>query len=378
MQQSVGYVGGYLQGGGHNPLSGYYGMAADSVLAYQVVTADGLFVTASETSNPDIFWALRGGGGGTYGIVTSAIIKAHPKIQVTHSTFMLGNSTDASQLVSRENFFQVLRFFWESFPAYTDAGTYSFFHILNTNGQITLRMTSWFAPGHTKESFANLSKPFFDKVEELGVPYQSPLNTTYYESFFPAYWDAWGKNGFPLGLATSLPGNRLIPKSHWTDRDKLETTWTQLRTHIENARHFVCYFQSPQNPQNVDNAVSSAWRHTQVFLISSSLKFPENASAAEIGAANRNLQEVILQPWRDVAPANEFGGSYLNEAAVDEPNWKEDFYGTQYSKLLSIKKKYDPRGLFYAVTAVGSDEWEVRDPELGVTTQNGKLCKVDG
>ena len=46
-------------------MNGLHGMAADAVLAYQVVTADGRFVTASEDTYSDLFWALRGGGGGT-------------------------------------------------------------------------------------------------------------------------------------------------------------------------------------------------------------------------------------------------------------------------------------------------------------------------
>ncbi|KAF2876295.1 hypothetical protein BDV95DRAFT_625581 [Massariosphaeria phaeospora] len=373
--ESVGFVGGYLQGGGHTPLSGYYGMAADSVLAFQVVTADGRFVTASATSNPDLFWALRGGGGGTYGVVTSVIIKAHPKIDVTHSTFVLGNSTDGTQLVSRENFFKGVRKFFESFPTFTDAGTYSFFFIFNTNGQLTLDMKSFFAPGHTKESYNKLTKPFFDTAKELGIPFKTPQNSTYYPTFFSAYWDAWGKTPFPLGTATSLPGNRLIPKSHWTEPAKFEKMFSTLKAHVENGRHFGVYHQSPQNPQKVDNAVSSAWRNAQAFFITSSPVFAANADAATIASANKVLNEDILQPWRDITPASEFGGSYLNEAAVEEPKWQEDFYGTQYSKLLSIKKKYDPRGLFYATTAVGSEEWEVRDVELGVQTQNGKLCR---
>lgn len=369
-------MGGYLQGAGHNPLSGYYGMAADSVLAYQVVLSSGEFVTASATSNSDLFWALRGGGGGTYGIVTSAIVKAHPKIEVTHSTFVLGNSTDGTQIVSRENFWEGVKKFWESFPAYTDAGTYSFFFLFNTNGQLTLDMKSFFAPGHTKESYQKLTKPWFHAVKDLGIPFKTLQNTTYYPTYFEAYMDAWGKNSFPMGTATSLPGNRLIPKSHWTDPAKFNKTWETLQTHVNSGRHFGCYHQSPQNKQDVDNAVSSGWRNAQAFFITKSPVFLENATAAEIKAANDNLSRVILQPWRDITPASEGGGSYLNEAAVDEPKWQEDFYGTQYSKLLAIKKKYDPYGLFYAPTAVGSEEWAVEDGEQGVTTQNGRLCKV--
>ncbi|KAF1961412.1 FAD binding domain-containing protein [Byssothecium circinans] len=374
--ESVGYVGGYLQGGGHNPLSGYYGMAADSMLAYRVVTADGRFVTASETSHPDLFWALRGGGGGTYGVVTSAVVKAHPDRPTVHATFVLGNKTDGSQTVSTEKFYELFAWFWKQFPTYTDAGTYSFFRISNISGEMSLSMRSWFAPSHTKESFASLSQPFFNKVEELGIPYQSALNITYFDHYFDAYWAAWGEIAWPLGLSTSLPGNRLIPRSNWENEAKLDATWKQVRTHLEHGRRMVAYFQAPQNRQNVDNGVASAWRHTQAFVITGSSSFAENASVAEIAAANKELQEVNLQPWRDLAPASEGGGSYLNEGSVDEPNWKEDCYGEPYAKLLMVKKIYDPTSLFYATTAVGSDEWEVRDQEVGYTTQNGKLCRV--
>lgn len=122
-------------------------MAADAVLAYQVVTADGRFVTATEDAHSDLFWALRGGGAGTFGVVTSVIVKAFPDTDATLSTFVLGNSTDGTQLVSRENFFKAVRVFWESFPAYTDAKTYSFFFIFNTNGQLRLDMKAFYAPG---------------------------------------------------------------------------------------------------------------------------------------------------------------------------------------------------------------------------------------
>lgn len=134
-------------GGGHNPLNGLHGMAADAVLAYQVVTANGRFITATEDAHPDLFWALRGGGGGTFGVVTSVVVKAFPDTHATLSTFVLGNSTDGERLVSRDNFFKAVRVLWESFPTYTDAKTYSFFFIFNTNGQLTLDMKAFYAPG---------------------------------------------------------------------------------------------------------------------------------------------------------------------------------------------------------------------------------------
>ena len=53
-----------MLGGGHSPLSSIYGLAADQVLAMEVVLASGRFVTVTEESDPDLFWAIRGGGGG--------------------------------------------------------------------------------------------------------------------------------------------------------------------------------------------------------------------------------------------------------------------------------------------------------------------------
>lgn len=61
--KTVGFVGGYIQGGGHSALSSLYGMAADQALEFEVITTDGRFVRASPSENKDLFWALSGGVG---------------------------------------------------------------------------------------------------------------------------------------------------------------------------------------------------------------------------------------------------------------------------------------------------------------------------
>jgi FAD/FMN-containing dehydrogenase len=63
-QTTLGHIGGWVQGGGHSSLSGTYGLGADQILSLNVVTADGRFVTADVNQNTDLFFALRGGGGG--------------------------------------------------------------------------------------------------------------------------------------------------------------------------------------------------------------------------------------------------------------------------------------------------------------------------
>ncbi|ROW01981.1 hypothetical protein VMCG_05544 [Cytospora schulzeri] len=66
--ESVGIAGGFMQGGGHSPMAGNYGLAADQVAEFDVVTADGRFLTSSDDQNDDLFWALRVGGVGTFGV----------------------------------------------------------------------------------------------------------------------------------------------------------------------------------------------------------------------------------------------------------------------------------------------------------------------
>jgi FAD/FMN-containing dehydrogenase len=78
-------AGGFGLTAGHAPLSSTYGLGADNILELKVVTADGKYVVANEVVNKELFDALRGGGGGTFGVVIEATFKAHktPRIIVS-------------------------------------------------------------------------------------------------------------------------------------------------------------------------------------------------------------------------------------------------------------------------------------------------------
>jgi FAD/FMN-containing dehydrogenase len=93
---TVGAAGGFTQGGGFGSLSRQYGTAAGNVLEAEVVTASGQIVTANAHQHPDLFWALRGGGGGTFGVVSKLTMRTHPSPRtLTRVAGSIAASSDA-------------------------------------------------------------------------------------------------------------------------------------------------------------------------------------------------------------------------------------------------------------------------------------------
>ena len=64
-------------GGGHSPISSHYGLACQQALEYEIVTADGKVVTANKGQNTDLYYAFSGGGGSTYGVMTSVTVQTY-------------------------------------------------------------------------------------------------------------------------------------------------------------------------------------------------------------------------------------------------------------------------------------------------------------
>ncbi|KAI0130523.1 FAD binding domain-containing protein [Xylariales sp. AK1849] len=366
--RTVGVMGGYILGGGHSPLSSLYGMGADQVLSMEVVTADGQFVTASPTSNADLFWALCGGGGSTFGVVTSVVVKAYPKIKVTTLTYVL--STSAT--VTAAQFWAALRAFFDGFITYTDAGNYEYFRISATGpGQFTSDMGPWFAPNMSKSELQALVAPLFAEFTALGVEI-SPVYTEY-----DNYYDAWYAS-FPVepwGSNAIRQASRLFPKSNWEDQTKLNATFDAIKSVVEEGGYVIA-FNIAASPSNgyPDNAVNPAWRSTVMHAILAAVWDPNSMSEATIKTASDKLTFDWMQRWRDVSPG---AGAYMSESDYIEPDFQQAFFGDKYDKLYALKQTYDPSGVFYAQNAVGSEDWAMEDTIMGnLPSQNSRLCRT--
>lgn len=364
--QTVGVMGGYIQGGGHSPLSSIYGMAADQVLNYEVVTADGRFVTANAQENPELFWALRGGGGSTYGIVTSVVAKAHPDMQVTASTFSYTNTN-----ISDESFWAGFRAYMDYFPANANAGTYSYFFILPSStvtGGLTFLMQPFFAPNKTLAETQAILDPWFTDLSGLGIDILP--KTEHYSSF----WDAWNAS-FPLEVVEKThvaSSSRLWPRRNWDNSSVLNATFEAIKANAVAGLTIIAFNQAPTwaNGGYQHTSVNPAWRDTVCHMLSS-VNWLNNATTSEIMTARHNFTYGYMQRWRDLSPG---AGCYLGESDRMEPDFQWAFYGSFYPKLLELKKRFDPRNVLWAATAVGSEFFEVRSVD-GLPNENGKLCR---
>ncbi|KAJ5816337.1 FAD linked oxidase N-terminal [Penicillium robsamsonii] len=361
---TVGVAGGYVLGGGHSPMSSVYGLAADQVLALEVVLANGRFVTVTEESDPDLFWALRGGGGATYGVVTSLISRVYPKVGVTLSTFNFSTGKD----VSVETFWAGFKSYLKRFPAYADAGTYAYFWVLPTGPDaFTFLMSPLFAVNHTVDQYNALVQPWYDELHELGISIQP--NTTYYDNFH----DAW-KAGFPLetvGSSVMKTGSRLFPRANFDNSTSLDATFNALRATITEGFGLLAYNMKAELQEGfTSNSANPAFRKMLMHAMTSTI-WTNTTSNAEIKSKMHDLTNVIGK-WRAVSPDS---GAYMSEADIQEPHFQESFYGTNYNRLYKLKHRYDPTALFYAPTAVGSEDWVVKSLD-GLPDQNGRLCRA--
>ncbi|RMY84220.1 hypothetical protein D0861_07068 [Hortaea werneckii] len=361
--QTVGAMGGYVQGGGHSPLSSLLGMAADQVLNYEVVTADGRFVTANAKENSDLFWALRGGGGSTFGVVTSAVIKAHPDMKVTSTTFSFGTNS-----VSHEAFWAGFRAYLNYFPTNVAHGTYSYFFILPSSNDLTFLMQPFFAPNMSKGDTEKLLAPWMSDLSELGIDIQPEYKE------FSTFWDAWNVS-FPLEAIEKThvaSASRLWPRTNWDNETVLNTTFNAIRSSAEAGLTTIAFNQAPTwvAGGKQDTAVNPAWRETLCHMISS-VNWPMYASAEEQMEIRHNFTFNHMQRWRDASPG---AGSYLSESDRLEPNFQWAFYGSYYPKLLELKRKFDPKNVFWAAAAVGSEFFQVESVD-GLPNENGPLCK---
>lgn len=339
-------------------------MAADQVLSLEVVLPDGSFVSVDEASHPDLFFALRGGGGSTLGVVTSVAIRAYPDVSITALTYSFGTG------VPEETFWSAIDEFWTYFTVWPDLGIWSYFTISCTDTvDCVLSMAPQLAINMTQSEFETHMAPFFANLTALGINVTTTF--TEYAGYLDMFDGVWPTSTSTCNYWYFHSTSRLFPKSNWDNSTILAHQSAVIRNTTQTRGQFIGYNVRPatNTAVNQDNAVNPAWRETLMFA-QTNVVYGANDTLEDIADANKEMVEA-LQTWRDITP-----GTYLNEADINEPEWQQSFYGDNYERLYALKQEYDPWGLFYAMGAVGSEDWYATGQIEYYPTTDGRLCPV--
>lgn len=290
---SVGLAGGYSQGGGHSALSSRYGLGADQVLEWEVIDGTGRFLVANREQNTDLYWALAGGGGGTYGIVWSMTSKVHPDgiVSGLNLTFSV---TD----ISTDTFFKAVELYNAHLPSIVDKGVMSLNFLTNTSFTIG-PMTG---PDMPLEKLESLFQPIRDGLDKLGIRYK------YHSEEFDSSLAQFRAQMPLVEVAIAQYGGWLIPRSVIQENNHGLTE--AVRSVVSNGGVFttVAINVSKQVSGDVHNAVLPAWREAIAHVVLSTTW--EWNDSKHILAAQEKMTNDFVPSLMKLAPNS---GAYLNE-----------------------------------------------------------------
>jgi FAD/FMN-containing dehydrogenase len=374
-------VAGLVQGGGFGSYSKNYGTAAASLLEAEIVTADGMVRIANACTNPDLFWALKGGGGGSFGVVTQMTLRTHEL--PAFFGFVAMTIQASSNAAFRRLVGQFVSFYAE--------------HLHNPHWGEIVNVR----PGNKLDiqmSFQGLDKAQADAIWQPFLRWVANAADDFTFTLAPAIrvipaarrWDA-------AAIKARAPAAILSDDRPGASPDNV--FWS---ANLSEAGHFIHGFESAWLPvsllhadrqEELTEALLAAARHSNVELhfqkglaggseeaIAAARGTATNPAVVDafvlaiiasegppaypglqghepdLAAARRNASEIVkaMNELKKVAPD---AGSYVAESSFFEDKWQKSYWGPNYPRLLAIKKKFDPTGLFFVHHGVGSEEW---------------------
>ncbi|KAI1632887.1 hypothetical protein F4809DRAFT_655734 [Biscogniauxia mediterranea] len=318
-------------------LSPAYRLGVDRVVQFKIITPDGVLRVANKCQYADLFWALRGGGGGTFGVVFDATHRVEPAGLVTVASITLPSNTTADiamrwiELMAGES----LAWGRQGWGGHA-AGMYLTY--MNPLPAIANSSDGGLA---ARASMKN------------ATDFAASAGGTSVIEIFPDFIIVWNK--YVVSGAQQTAGqvrvlsSRLIPRSLFENDEgivKLMNYFAATRDLGFDPRRYYCPVDIPfvtdavKHGEAGKTAVNPAWYHSLWSMGGASVSIPWNASYA-----------VRLQNLTALTKATLL--------AKDKPftrNWREPQWADNYPRLLKIKQKYDPDGLLKCWKCVGFDD----------------------
>jgi len=371
-------VPGLVQGGGFGSFSKGFGTAAASLLEAEIVTADGRTRVVNHAQEPDLFWALKGGGGGTFGVITRLTLATHPLPE----TFGAVRLTLRAR--SDEAFRRLIARFVDHYAANLFNPHWGEQVSASPGNRLEVQMVF---QGLTEEAARAAWQPLLDFVKANAADYEG--QDSFVVLALPArrFWDADFMRRYAPFAVTSDSRPGAAPNDFWwigntgeagtfwhaftsawmpasllrdQDQGRLVDAWFAASRHWSVTFHFnkglagapdaaIAASQDTATNPDVLGAFALAIIATDgpsLFLGSSPDLNAARDEAARVHAAMAALR---------VAAPNT--GAYVNECDYFQQEWQRAFWGPNHPRLARIKRRYDPGGLFTVHHGVGSESW---------------------
>ncbi len=323
-------IGGFLLGGGFSFLSRSFGLGSDNVNEMEFVAADGSVHTVNAEKTPDLFWALRGGGGGNFGIVT----KFNIRLREVHDPLMVGQVAFPFHRID-----EILEFYDKWVPT------------LPNEMAVYGMMREYPDPRRAGEPFLALRfTPIFNGPYADGIQLLQPLLklrpiTSEFHAMTLPEWEQF------IGSATIVEGRSAYIRSVVVEKNKMHQATPVFRKHMAfrpTPASFIVWTHLGGEVDEVD-VTHSAYAHRDAQAV---VEVKSLWPSSEPRLARKNI-EWAFDFFNDL---DEYAiGAYINYIDPLLADWQKKYYGKLWESLVEVKMKWDPSGVFDFQQGIGSE-----------------------
>jgi FAD/FMN-containing dehydrogenase len=374
-------VAGFIHGGGFGSFSKKFGQGAAALLQAEIVTADGGVLLVNACNHPDLFWAVKGGGGGSFGVLTRLTLRTRELPTTFGGVYVRIKAT--SDAAFRDLLSRVMHLYSESLFNPTWGEEIAF------GADNTIAVSMRFQGLEQSEAeaiwrpfmaaLADAPKDFIVEapLEVIAMPARHYWDAEYFLKHFPTHAvrddrpGAPSTNVFSSGDAAQVGIFVYGYTSGWLPASLLtadglpklvDALFAATRNYLVTLHFNKGLAGAPKEEIEAarDTAMNPAVLDAFALFIIAGGGPPAFAGIAghepDLAVA-RNDARAIKAATEALLKAAPGVGSYLAEADYFDPNWKQSYWGPNFDRLATVKKRYDPDGLFFAHHGVGSDEW---------------------
>jgi hypothetical protein len=314
-------------GGGIGVLARKYGLTCDKLVGATVVTADGQARTVSATAEPDLFWALRGGGGGNFGIVTSFTFATVPAPQLT--IFAMGFTAVAEAFHA-----------WQPWLASAPDELWANFNVTGGSPPTCTIAGCYVGPAGPVNAMLNTL------VSRIGTPPK-------YRTVQPqSYLDAM--RYFAGCAAKSMPTCEAQTHGAQWNREAFVASSRMMAAPVSDPSNIVAAATDRPNLHVIIDGLGGAVGRVGA----GDTAFPHRSAMASVQIYLKTTPEAQAAATTQVTAVRDIlapvvgTGAYVNYIDATMPNWPQSYYGDNLPRLRQTATKYDPDHVFTFAQAI--------------------------